>query len=335
MSNNGLDQFYTKPSIVEKVLSMIDCSKYELVLEPSAGAGDFLERLPKATRVGVDLEPAHPEVTQQDFFDYVPHLDTTNILTIGNPPFGKNSSLAVRFFNHAASFSDCIAFIVPRTFRKASIINKLDTAFHLVEEEILPRDAFYLPTGESYEVPTVFQVWQRHEHVREGETIYSSHPDFDFLGTDSYSFTDVDVNVAITGGFYGAEENHTYHMSNLDLKAIKDMRKKYPKMFSPHRVVKAKKILTWNIEPDFAWRRAGSRAGEIFLNYQEQPTEGFEFIKIRSPDAMHIFTSLWEDTWNPEKNTEKREEKWDTAGQPSISKHELIKAYIQAKENNG
>ena len=65
-----LDQFYTKPSIVEKVLSMIDCSKYELVLEPSAGAGDFLERLPKATRVGVDLEPAHPEVTQQDFFDY-------------------------------------------------------------------------------------------------------------------------------------------------------------------------------------------------------------------------------------------------------------------------
>ena len=75
MSNNGLDQFYTKPSIVEKVLSMIDCSKYELVLEPSAGAGDFLERLPKATRVGVDLEPAHPEVTQQDFFDYAPHLN--------------------------------------------------------------------------------------------------------------------------------------------------------------------------------------------------------------------------------------------------------------------
>ena len=129
----GLDQFYTKPEVVDRVLSLINCSLFDYVVEPSAGAGDFLRRLPKDTRVGIDLEPADPEIEQGDFFDFKP-ATTKNVLTIGNPPFGKNSSLAVKFFNHAASFSDCIAFIVPRTFRKPSIINRLHQNFHLIEE---------------------------------------------------------------------------------------------------------------------------------------------------------------------------------------------------------
>ena len=37
------------------------------------------------------------------------------------PPFGKVSSLAIRFFNKCAQFSDVIAFIIPRTFNKVSV----------------------------------------------------------------------------------------------------------------------------------------------------------------------------------------------------------------------
>ena len=64
---------------------------------------NFYKLLPKSTRYGIDLAPAHPDVIEQNFFDYKPD-SVGNILTIGNPPFGKNSSLAVKFFNHAAQF---------------------------------------------------------------------------------------------------------------------------------------------------------------------------------------------------------------------------------------
>ena len=280
-----LDQFYTKPSIVEKVLSMIDCSRYELVLEPSAGAGDFLERLPKATRVGVDLEPAHPEVTQQDFFDYVPHLDTTSILTIGNPPFGKNSSLAVRFFNHAASFSDCIAFIVPRTFRKPSLINRLDDNFHIVSQEILPLDAFYLPSGESYKVPTVFQVWGKKDYKREKIKTETEHKDFEFMKLSH-------------GGLHPTKSYFEQCQA-----------------------------------ADFCVQRVGVNAGEVYNNTDKtrygkyRDWKSHYFIKENTANVRSNMESI---DWNYNESP-----KFDNAGNPSISKHELIKAYIKAKENNG
>ena len=330
-SKSPLDQFYTKPSIVDGVLQMIDCSRYDTVIEPSAGAGDFFKRLPSSARIGIDLQPAAPGIEEGDFLKFKP--DTTgSILTIGNPPFGKNSSLAVKFFNHAATFSDCIAFIVPRTFRKPTIINRLNPNFHLIKQELLPLDAFYTPTEESYSVPTVFQVWQFREDPRVRVKSYDSHPDFDFLGTDCYNFTDVEVTIACASAHYGDNAQETYMMSKEELVILKDMRKKYPKMFSSHRIAKAKKLLSWEKKPDFAWRRAGSRAGEVFRDYASRPIEGFDFIKVNTEGVCEIFEKMWENVWNPENNSSRANEKWDTAGQPSVSRHELIKLYIQTKE---
>jgi hypothetical protein len=84
----------------------------------------------------------------------------TNSVTIGNPPFGKNASLAVRFFNHSAQFSEVIAMILPRTFRKSSLQNRLDCHFELAAEYEVARDAF-IYEGQPYDVPCVFQIWQR------------------------------------------------------------------------------------------------------------------------------------------------------------------------------
>lgn len=327
-----LDQFYTKPSIVEHVLTMVDCERYNLVVEPSAGAGDFFDRLPSSKRVGIDLSPANAGIQKGDFLDFVPET-TENVLTVGNPPFGKNSSLAVKFFNHAAQFSDCIAFIVPRTFRKPSVINRLHTNFHLVEQEILPLDSFYTPSGESYMVPTVFQVWEKRKETREVMEILTTHSDFEFLGTDAYSFSDVDVTLTYSSGYYEQPEKQVYKMSKTDLAEIKELRKKYPKLFSAHRIVTAKKTISWNTTPDFAWRRAGARAGEVFDEYKNCPTEGFEFIKVNNKAVVHVFKKMWNTTWNPNTNSEKIQEKWDTAGQASISKHELIKFYEETKNN--
>ena len=329
----GLDKFYTKPEIVDKLLKLVDCDEFECIIEPSAGAGDFLRKLPKDKRIGIDIQPDSSEIRQGDFFDFEPEKTNGSVLTIGNPPFGKNSSLAVKFFNHAAQFSDCIAFIVPRTFRKSSLLNKLHTNFPLVEQQVLPLDSFYTPDGESYMVPTVFQVWEKRKEARGLVEILTTHPDFEFLGTDAYSFEDVNVTLAHSSGYYGQSDKQVYKMTKTELAQIKELRKKYPKLFSSHRIATAKKIISWNTIPDFAWRRAGARAGEVFNEYGNCPTEGFEFIKANNEEVIDVFRKMWDTAWNPETNSGKTQEKWDTAGQASISKHELIKFYEKTKNN--
>jgi hypothetical protein len=80
------------------------------------------------------------------------------INVIGNPPFGKNASKAVRFFNQAALFARIIAFIVPRSFEKESIINRLNQNFHLIHVSQLPRNSFSFENI-VVDVPCSFCVW--------------------------------------------------------------------------------------------------------------------------------------------------------------------------------
>ena len=186
-----LDQFYTKQKVVKQLLEYIDCGSYDLVVEPSAGDGAFVKNIHHDNLLAIDIAPAYDGIEEGDFLADVRKVvaaafrcestNTPRVLVIGNPPFGKNSSLAVKFFNHAAQFSDCIAFIVPRTFRKPSVINRLHANFHLREEQILQPDAFYTPSGESYDVPTVFQIWDVMETKRKKISVLKTHPDFGFV----------------------------------------------------------------------------------------------------------------------------------------------------------
>jgi len=325
-----LDQFYTKPEIVEHVLQMVDCSPFDLIVEPSAGAGDFLKYLPLDKTLAMDLEPAVEGIERRDFFEFLP-TDGKNILTIGNPPFGKNSSLAVMFFNHAAQFSDCIAFIVPRTFRKPSVINRLDNNFHLTSQEILPLESFYDSSGETHEVPTVFQVWEKQFYPRTKTEVYTQHPDFDILTTNDYNVSTLEVRFNMSGAHYGAKEEASYIMDQAEYKTVGDLRKRYPKLFSAHRITTVEMDLTWKNKPDFAWRRAGARSGEVFPNYGACPLQGFEFIKVNTPGVLTIFKQIWKEIWDPGINKDRSDSKWDTAGQASISRHELIKLYREYK----
>lgn len=178
-----LDQFYTRPDVAERCLDRL----FEAVvpppapcvwLEPSAGAGSFLRHLPRP-RLGLDIAPRHDEVTRADFFTWRPQPGLRYVV-VGNPPFGKNSSLAVRFFNRAAAFAEVVAFIVPRTFQKESLKAKLDPFMELRIEETLEGDAFEFE-GEPYAVPTVFQVWERTARLRRRQSRPTRHADFEFL----------------------------------------------------------------------------------------------------------------------------------------------------------
>lgn len=168
-NSRKLDQFYTNPEYAKTFLSTIadtiDLKKYDHVLEPSAGTGSFYNLLDKKKRIGLDLEPKAAGIVKTDFFEWTPPAGK-RIVTVGNPPFGKNAGLAVKFFNRAAEFSDVIAFVIPRTFRKASIINRLDKNFHCIYDETVPDNSFIF-NGNAYDVPCAAQIWQREKNPRD------------------------------------------------------------------------------------------------------------------------------------------------------------------------
>lgn len=180
----GLDKFYTIPSISEKCLASISSrykwSDWGLVIEPSAGNGSFLTRIPTSKRLGIDISPEHKDIIKQDFLTYSPPSNIGKILVVGNPPFGRVSSLAIKFFNHASMWADVIAFIIPRTFRRVSVHNKLNTNFHLVfDEDICMEPCSFSPP---MMVKCCFQIWEKQETKRPIIELSTSHDDWEFLG---------------------------------------------------------------------------------------------------------------------------------------------------------
>lgn len=177
--NQGLDKFYTKPSVAKNCISKIVWKDWDFVIEPSAGNGSFLNQIPAKDKLGLDIEPDSDDVIKGDFFDYEPPKDKKMILVIGNPPFGKVSSLAIKFFNHAAKWSNCIAFIIPKTFRRVSVQNKLDLNFHLIHDEDIPSKpcSFEPPMS----VKCCFQIWERRDTRRGVVKLSTIHKDWEFL----------------------------------------------------------------------------------------------------------------------------------------------------------
>ena len=178
-----LDQFYTNDNIALKcykeLITIINVSYYDYILEPSAGNGAFLKLLNEEKRIGIDIEPQIDEIVKMDFFDFKP-INDKKYMVIGNPPFGKNSSLAIRFFNRCAEFCDCIAFILPRTFKRVSIQNKLNLNFYLIYNKDLPLSpCCFTP---KMNAKCSFQIWRKNDKViRKVIEYHKTHEDFSFL----------------------------------------------------------------------------------------------------------------------------------------------------------
>lgn len=181
----SLDQFYTTGPIAERCYALM-CEHLDpeqfLMVEPSAGTGSFFKLLPQGS-VGVDLDLKCPGVIKADFLT-LSIESSCPIAVIGNPPFGRRASLAIQFVNHAASFANVIGFILPRTFKKDWIDNRLDRRLHLVREEPIPDEAFIFE-GRLCSVPAVFQIWERRDNPRDRPRRIATHRDFEFLKTST------------------------------------------------------------------------------------------------------------------------------------------------------
>jgi hypothetical protein len=166
---NIKDQFYTNKEVAKKCIDKITIlfpknSKY-LWIEPSAGDGAFLKHLPPTYRtIGLDIDPKSAEIIKQDYLSWSPPKNE-DIIVFGNPPFGRQSSLAKSFIIKSCKFANIIAFILPKSFTKPSMSNAFDKKFHLIHSTLLDKNAFVL-NGTQYDVPCVFQIWEKKENER-------------------------------------------------------------------------------------------------------------------------------------------------------------------------
>lgn len=213
--------------------------------------------MPAGRRVGMDVDPKHPELMNQDFLTFPQPKERARWITCSNPPFGRNCKMAVAFFNRAAQFSDVIAFVVPRTFRKQSLQRRLPLNFELLGERLLEEDSF-LFEGKPYSVPCCFQIWLRTTARRQHLLTPTTHQDFEFCQP---------------------------------------------------------------ADADFAVRRVGCLAGKVIREFAGYSMGSNYFIRAKIP-IQDLIRRLESIDWSAVK--------WDTAGNPSIGKRELIAKYSQA-----
>jgi hypothetical protein len=172
--SNLADKFYTKPAVarkcVDRILERVAGVRGWQWIEPSAGGGAFLQSAAAAGVVvmGMDIDPKGEGIVQGDFLKWRPigggagagagAVALEKRLVFGNPPFGRQGSLAKSFVQHASGFADAIAFVLPRSFLKPSMSRAFPLRFHCIWSEEAEKDAFEV-NGAVYDVPCVFQIW--------------------------------------------------------------------------------------------------------------------------------------------------------------------------------
>jgi len=170
----GKEQYYTPVETAESIVARLVHGRPEILkrtwIEPAGGTGNFilaLQRLGVSEVISYDIEPHHPEVIRGSFLDQTP--PTSNAVAVGNPPFGRNNALSVPFFNHCSKFSEYICFIVPKSWRKWSVSNRLALNFHLIDDYELSInyvDVEGRQLSNKSVLRTIVQTWERREANR-------------------------------------------------------------------------------------------------------------------------------------------------------------------------
>lgn len=223
------DKFYTKQEAVEMVLSMVDISEFDAVIEPSAGNGSFSRLISHQRLISLDIAPEAEGISKQDWLEFDPsEISGMKALVIGNPPFGNQGSLAMKFIKKSAEIgAECIAFILPKSFKKDSVKNKVPARYWLEKEIDLEEKSFTL-NGSDYDVPCVFQIWRLGEGDREIKALKRETALFEFVKKDKPH----DIAFRRVGFYAGrhyaesqdkSEQSHYFIKSNIEVSLLSDM----------------------------------------------------------------------------------------------------------------
>jgi hypothetical protein len=177
LKRDTIDKFYTKPLIAQKCSELFKKNIYvipelDIIIEPSAGNGSFIPFLKPLcdTCLFYDIEPEAALIIKQDYLEFnhnsLPLPDIlTKIHVVGNPPFGRQSSLAIKFIKKSAEFCDTISFILPSSFKKISMQKYFPSTFHLIYQCDIEKNAFTIDEKD-INVPCVFQIWEKRNETR-------------------------------------------------------------------------------------------------------------------------------------------------------------------------
>jgi predicted RNA methylase len=121
---SGKEQYYTNEDVVD--ICLTEVQKHinldgKTILEPCGGTGEFIEGfrrlgIPDNKIVSYDIEPFHPIVKQGSYLEQ-DFSKMGDLVSITNPPFGRMSTLAKKFFAHATTHSEYICYLVPRSMK--------------------------------------------------------------------------------------------------------------------------------------------------------------------------------------------------------------------------
>lgn len=182
------EQFFTNLETAERLCEIVKSQPWfngrdvTRIIEPSAGDGAFLDFIDVS--LAYDIDPKHPDVVKRDFLNdptlILKPMEFGKCLTIGNPPFGRMGKLAKEFIRKSEKHSDYIAFILPASFAKKSVIRQLPKSLHLIHQVDL-LDETYRFERDGKVVKTVFQIWEKRSVDRVDPPRTNVHKDFSFI----------------------------------------------------------------------------------------------------------------------------------------------------------
>ena len=237
--NINKEQFFTQPETAEKLSQWLKGQDWfqnvTEIIEPSAGDGVWLDHLPVTQ--AYDLEPKSDRVKQADYLETeIPYKKGS--LMVGNPPFGRMGSLAMKFVKKGCNEVDYIAFILPASFGKESVKRRVPKRFHLAHQVDMLDETFRFER-DGRKVPVVFQVWERRAEDRVDPVMLDHCKDFSFIkvtspttGPASPAPTNADIAICTHGSGYGKVKlknhsslntrTHRFIKSNIDKEILSE-----------------------------------------------------------------------------------------------------------------
>jgi hypothetical protein len=172
LGRNTIDKYYTKLDVAKTCIELVekyyDINMFDNIIEPAAGNGSFSKQIDNCIAYDILPDDDEKRIIKQDFL--TSQRPPGETLIIGNPPFGRQSSIAKSFIYHACSFACVIAFILPKSFKKESFQRIFPLNWHLIDQLDLPANSFTVD-GRVYDVPCVFQIWEKQDTERKIDAI--------------------------------------------------------------------------------------------------------------------------------------------------------------------
>lgn len=137
--------------MVEKTKAIIGSDNISEYIEPSAGAGVFLDYLDKPY-LAYDIEPEDSRITKQDFLELELNYKKGRCV-IGNPPYGSRNTLSVRFYKKSIQLADYISFILP--------ISQLHNSQQMYEFDLIHSEDLGVRIYSDREVHCCFNIYRR------------------------------------------------------------------------------------------------------------------------------------------------------------------------------